>query len=484
MKLYRSQKSPEKQPKSMVAAMAADWKQRWIDVFRGKIPGDMLAGVTVAAVALPLNVGLAVACGLPPVAGLIAGALGGALAILFGSAPLLVTGPAAALSVMVLDIQKTHGSTGVALAALLVGVSQLIMAFGGAGRLIAKVPESVLAGFTTGVGIKLLDQQIPEFLGFPDVLDAAGASTGKPIFKMADIALMMHQPKWLHHVSLFSVVCGLFVAFLVVTFAKYKRVPAAILGIAIITFVSTYLNWDIERVGAIPNTFPAPSMPLIADEEWLDLLTKVAPLALLAAVESLLTARVIDRMVPEQKPHNSNLELFGQGLANIGVGFFFRHAGYGSHCSLERQRAGRSANQTIQLRARGASFSKCALPRALHRHDPDCSIGRPLVRGWLPIDRGSHPRRTREKREDRSARLRGNRDRNGDGPPDDGDRGGAPFALWASLPSSSRRSGEVAVGLGESARGSRGAKARTGRSASPFAHGDGAKVSELAFAHS
>lgn len=322
MKRDSSQKLAENKPQSMLHAMAVDWKERWADVFRGKIPGEILAGITVAAVALPLNVGLAVACGLPPVAGLIAGALGGGLAIVFGSAPLLVSGPAAALSVMVLDIQKNHGATGVALAALLVGVAQLAMSFAGAGRLMAKVPESVLAGFTTGVGIKLLDQQIPEFLGFPDVLDDAGASIGKPIFKMVDIALMMHQPKWLHHVSLYSAVCGLFVAFLVVTFAKYKRVPAAILGIGIITFVSTYLHWDIERVGEIPNSFPAPSLPFIDDEEWLDMLTKAAPLALLAAVESLLTARVIDRMTPAQKPHNSDLELLGQGIANIGVGFF------------------------------------------------------------------------------------------------------------------------------------------------------------------
>ncbi len=302
--------------------MVAAWRDKWNDVIKGKPFVDLLAGVTVAAVALPLNVGLAVACRLPPVAGLIAGALGGAIAAVAGGAPLLVTGPAAALSFMVLDIQKAVGAPGVALAALLVGVIQLILAFTGAGKLVARVPESVLAGFTTGVGLKLLDQQVPELLGFPDLLDSAGNSTGKPIYQMADVALMMHQPKWLHHVSLFSVVCGLFVAFLVVTLAKYKRFPAAIIGIGFITFVSTYLHWDIERVGDIPNTLPAPSLPIVPDEAFIEILGKAAPLGLLAAVESLLSARAIDRMVPEQKPHNSSLELFGQGLANVAVGFF------------------------------------------------------------------------------------------------------------------------------------------------------------------
>lgn len=315
---------PSKTPASTsnLKGMVLDWRERWADVFKGKPAVDVLAGVTVAAVALPLNVGLAVACRLPPVAGLIAGALGGAIAAVAGGAPLLVTGPAAALSFMVLDIQKAYGATGVALAALLVGVMQLVLAFTGAGKLIAKVPESVLAGFTTGVGIKLLDQQVPEFLGFPDVLDSTGNSTGKPIYQLADVALMMHQPKWLHHVSLFSVVCGLFVAFFVATMAKYKRFPAAIVAIAVITFVSVYLNWDIERVGAIPTALPSASLPTIPDEAWLDMLGRIAPLGLLASVESLLSARAIDRMVPESKPHHSSLELFGQGLANVAVGFF------------------------------------------------------------------------------------------------------------------------------------------------------------------
>lgn len=180
----------------------------------------------------------------------------------------------------------------------------------------------MLAGFTTGVGIKLLDNQFPEFLGFPDVLDASGNSTGKPIYQLADVALMMHQPKWLHHVSMYSLVCGLFVAFLVVTLAKWKRIPAAVIGIALITFVSSYLHWNIERVGDIPKELPPFNIPHIADEAWFDLLAKVAPLAVLAAVESLLSARALDRMTPELKAHNPSLELFGQGLANVAVGFF------------------------------------------------------------------------------------------------------------------------------------------------------------------
>lgn len=114
--------------------MLLSWKERWADVFKGKLSADLIAGVTVAAVALPLNVGLAVACRLPPVAGLIAGALGGGIAAISGGSPLLVTGPAAALSFMVLDLQNTMGPSGVALAALLIGLFQVVLALRGQAR--------------------------------------------------------------------------------------------------------------------------------------------------------------------------------------------------------------------------------------------------------------------------------------------------------------------------------------------------------------
>ncbi len=289
--------------------MAKNLGSSWAEVLRSKsVPQDLLAGITVAAVALPLNLALAVASGMPPSAGLVAGALGGAVAAILGGAPLQVTGPAAALAVMVLAIAHDFGVVGVAAACLLIGIIQIALSALRAGRFGAHVPESVLAGFTTGVGIKLFDSQIPELLGFN--------------YSVLDLAQMMHRPAWLHEVSWFSVTCGLFVAFLVVSTQQYKRFPAAIVGIGLITFVSVYLGWSVERVGEVPSQFPAPSLPLVPDERWLDLLIVTMPLALLAAVESLLSARALDRMASGAKPHDPNLELMGQGAANFAVGFF------------------------------------------------------------------------------------------------------------------------------------------------------------------
>jgi len=285
----------------------ADWLETWRDIPRQKsLLPDVIAGLTVAAVALPLNLALAVASGLPASTGLFAGAVGGILAGLFGGSPLQVTGPAAALNVMVFALAKEFGPTGVAAAALMIGVTQIILALCMAGKLVHYVPEVVLAGFTTGVGLKLLDNQIPELLGFD--------------YKIIELAQMMHRPAWLHKVSWISVVCGLGVAFFVSAMSRHRRFPAAIMALSAVTFVSVYLNWNLERVGDLPASLPHPTLPVIFDERLLDLLIATLPLALLASVESLLSASAVDRLSGRLKPHNSNLELLGQGIANFGVG--------------------------------------------------------------------------------------------------------------------------------------------------------------------
>lgn len=295
--------------------------ESWRYVGRARSVGqDALAGLTVAAVALPLNVGLAIASGLPPIAGLVAGAIGGLVAGVFGSSQHQVSGPAAALSVMVLALATKYGITGVAAATIFIGIIEIVLALALAGRVVKYVPESVLAGFTTGVGLKLLDQQIPELLGFPEVVDwgSGRAST-------IDIFTMMHHPRWLHDVSWLAAMCGVFVIFVVTAMRNFRRFPAAIVSIALVTFVSIYLNWDIERVasvGEVPATFPPPSLPLVADEQWIDLFAAATPLALLAAAESLLSASAVDRMAATKMPHDSNVELVGQGLANVAAGIF------------------------------------------------------------------------------------------------------------------------------------------------------------------
>ena len=301
---------------SRLDAFRADWASMWAgftgsfrDVAKQKsVPQDVLAALTVGAVALPLNLALAVASGMPPAAGLVAGAVGGVVAGLLGGTPLQVTGPAAALTPIVGAIALGFGPVGVAATAVLVGVIQLVLAFTRAGHLGRFVPESVLAGFTTGVGLKLLDQQLPELMGFD--------------YRVSELAAMLHRPEWLHEVEWLAVVCGLFVALLVVGAARFKRFPAALVGIGVVTFVANYVGWDITRVGEVPTDFLKASVPLVRDDQWLDLVLAAVPLALLASAESLLSSSAVDRMQdPALRKHHPSLELFGQGWANLVAGF-------------------------------------------------------------------------------------------------------------------------------------------------------------------
>jgi sulfate permease, SulP family len=103
---------------------------------------------------------------------------------------------------------------------------------------------------------------------------------------------------------------------------QFKRFPAAIVGVTFVTFVSIYLKWDVTRVGEVPSVLPPLTVPVLHDDQWLDLFLLMLPLALLAAVESLLSASAIDRMAPDRPKHHPSLELFGQGLANVAVGLF------------------------------------------------------------------------------------------------------------------------------------------------------------------
>jgi SulP family sulfate permease len=292
-----------------IRRMFAGWLASWREVLIKPSGNDVLAGLTTAAVALPLNVALAIACELPPVTGLIAGAIGGAVAAIFGGARYQVTGPAAALSFMVLELSSRFGPSGVAAAAIFAGLVTLALSFARAGKLMARVPESVLAGFISGVGLRLLDGQLPELLGFN--------------YRVVDLAQMLNRPTWVHEVSWVALGCGVFVAVLVLSTTKFQRFPAAIVGIGLVTLVSVLLNLDIERVGTLPSSFLPPQWPHVEGEvDWLELLAASLPVSVLVGIEALLSARALDRRSKAKEPHDANLELLGQGLANIVAGLF------------------------------------------------------------------------------------------------------------------------------------------------------------------
>ncbi len=296
-----SSKSHASQFGNALKHLAVEWRDVLSEPFIGP---NLSAGFTVAAVALPLNLALAIASGLPASTGLVAGAIGGAFAAIFGGSRFQATGPAAALNAMVFAIVHQFGAAGAAAAALLIGIIQLLLSFLSAGSLIKYVPEAVLLGFTSGVGVKLLDTQIPRLFGVE--------------WSLYQMLSNIINPIWLHEVTWPAVVCGLFVLFFILACRALPRFPAALLGIALTTQLAIFLDWPIHRVGEIPSLKLSFDIPNYSFGTWMDLLQLALPLGILAAVESVLSAQAIDRMSGDQ--HHSNLEIFGQGIANLMVG--------------------------------------------------------------------------------------------------------------------------------------------------------------------
>ena len=283
-------------------------RDRWSEILSGGLSyHDVLAGLTVAAVAIPLNVALAIAAGLPPSAGLLAGAVGGVFAAAFGGSNYQVSGPAAAMNLMVFGIVAQFGVAGAAAAALICGVVAIGLGVSGYGRLANLLPKLVLAGFTTGVGLKLLDQQIPILLG-------SDLALGQMLSNFWGM-------EWLHEVEWLSVVCGILVAWITAGLAHLKSFPSALLGIMIAAFISYELDWTIAVVGQVDLEDVALAVPALGDAStWLALAVAAVPLAVLSSAESLISAKAVDEMSGGKSGYSANTELVGQGMGNLASG--------------------------------------------------------------------------------------------------------------------------------------------------------------------
>lgn len=277
-----------------------------VDLFRA----DLIAGVTVALVALPLSIAIAIASGASPADGLVTAIVGGFFISLFGGSRVQIGGPTGAFIVVVFSVIAQHGYDGLVLATLMAGVLLFFAGFVRAGRLIAYIPESVVHGFTIGIAIIIAASQLKDALGLhleashADVLhilgDVAGAlgsanpaAIGVTLLTLAAIILLRRfAPKW---------------PGLIVAIAVGSALPF-LLGLPVDTLYS--------RFGALPNHLPVPHLPDISLARMQELLPSAFIIAFLAGVESLLSAMVADRMIADK--HRPNAELTAQGIANIG----------------------------------------------------------------------------------------------------------------------------------------------------------------------
>ncbi|WP_329374475.1 SulP family inorganic anion transporter [Streptomyces sp. NBC_01483] len=273
---------------------------------------DLLAGLTVAIVALPLALGFGVSSGLGAEAGLATAVIAGALAAVFGGSNLQVSGPTGAMTVVLVPIVAEHGPSGVLTVGLMAGMMLVALALLRAGKYMQYVPAPVVEGFTLGIACVIGLQQIPNALGVPK-------PEGDRVLVVTWRALeaFTKNPNWT------AVAFALAVAAVMLVGARWRpMVPFSIIAVIAATVVAQVAGLDAAKpIGDLPSGLPAPSLAFLDVGALGSLLAPAAAVAALAALESLLSASVADGMTVGQK-HDADRELFGQGLANIAAPLF------------------------------------------------------------------------------------------------------------------------------------------------------------------
>ncbi|MFI7294451.1 SulP family inorganic anion transporter [Streptomyces sp. NPDC050121] len=268
---------------------------------------DLLAGLTVAVVALPLALGFGVSSGLGAEAGLATAVVAGALAALFGGSNLQVSGPTGAMTVVLVPIVAAHGPTGVLTVGVMAGVMLVVLAALRAGRYMQYIPAPVVEGFTLGIACVIGLQQVPNALGVPKPEgDRVLVVTWRAVEEF------VRSPNWT------ALGLAAAVAAVMLVGARWRpTVPFSILAVIAATVVARAAGLDAAKpIGDLPRGLPAPSLSFLDVGALGSLLAPAVAVAALAALESLLSASVADGMTVGQK-HDPDRELFGQGLANI-----------------------------------------------------------------------------------------------------------------------------------------------------------------------
>lgn len=281
---------------------------------RQKAMADLFAGVTVGVVALPLAMAFAIASGLPPERGLFTAIVAGFLISALGGSKVQIGGPTGAFVVLVSAVLTQFGYAGLAVCTLMAGVFLLLFGIFRLGGLIKFIPFPVITGFTTGIAVVIFSTQINDFfgLGIEEVPAEFVAKWGAYLHGLADLS-------WAATLLALGTV-GL-IAYLRI---KHPKLPAMLIAMLVMSLIAAIFGLPVDTIGSrfgdLPRTLPSPSLPQI---DWAQLPNFVQPaftIALLAAIESLLSATVADGMIGGR--HRPNVELIGQGAANIGSVLF------------------------------------------------------------------------------------------------------------------------------------------------------------------
>lgn len=275
---------------------------------------DVLAGVTVAMVAMPLSLAIAIASGADPAAGLVTAIVAGFLISALGGSRVQIGGPTGAFIVVVYSVIADHGFDGLVLATFMAGLILLLAGLFRAGMLISFVPEAVVNGFTIGIAIVIAASQLKDLFGLSmDVV---------PAYFLEKLPALWGARESFN-VAAF-VLGAVTIALIIFLRRLAPKWPGLIAAIGLMSAAAFFFNLPVDtigsRFGALPNHLPAPQLPAVTLARLQELMPSAFVIAFLAGVESLLSAMVADRMSGGR--HRPNAEVLAQGAANIGSALF------------------------------------------------------------------------------------------------------------------------------------------------------------------
>lgn len=320
MKSERAFQAPQGEPTSGRLSFAEAYTPKLVTVFRegyglDGLKADIVAGLTVSIVAMPLSMAIAIASGTTPDRGLYAAIIGGFLVPLLGGSRFQIGGPAGAFIVLVAATVAQHGLDGLLLATMISGVLMLVIGFLRLGSYIQYMPYPVTVGFTAGIAVVIFASQLHDLFG----LTLPGPEPGEllPKLRMLGAALPSANA---------GAVVLAFGAIIAIVGLKALRPawPGMLIAVVLASVVAALFSLPVEtigtRFGGIPRGLPLPSLPDMSPERIMAVLPNAITFTLLGSIESLLSAVVADGMTGRR--HRSNCELVAQGAANIGSALF------------------------------------------------------------------------------------------------------------------------------------------------------------------
>lgn len=275
---------------------------------------DIISGIIVAIIALPLSIALAIASGVGPEQGLYTAIIAGFFISFFGGSRVQIGGPTAAFVVIIYGIVASYGTDGLIVATILAGIILVIMGICRFGSLIKYIPYTITTGFTCGIAVTLFIGQLKDFFGM-DIASVPSEFLNKVIVYAKNIST----------INLTATLIGLLAVAIMLLWTKVTdKIPGSLVAIVVTTAIAYFAKLPVNTIGSVygklNSAFPSFHVPSITMNLIQQMISPAFTIAVLAAIESLLSAVVSDGMIGDT--HKSNAELIGQGLGNIFSGFF------------------------------------------------------------------------------------------------------------------------------------------------------------------